>query len=365
MNNRSKLRHFTLYPLSKLYGFGVGVRNKLYDWGIIKSNKFDIPIITVGNLAVGGTGKTPHTEYIASLLLEQYNVGILSRGYKRKTKGFVLATPHSTPRDIGDEPYQMYHKLGRKITLAVCANRTLGIEQMCKVNPELDVIVLDDGFQHRRVEPDVAILLTEYNKPYFRDELMPYGKLREPATGVERADMVIVTKCPDDIKAIDFRIVKKRLNLIPDQNLFFSRYMYEPPVPVFNGSVKKDAIPNLDYLTQTDNILAICGIANPRPFLFYVKSFAARVKVNVFADHREFTRKDMDLIKSRFNSLPKGKRYIVTTEKDAVRIINNPYFPHELKPYIYFIPIRVILDNNDKQSLLKAIMRLIKPKLKT
>lgn len=345
--------------MSKLYGFGVGLRNKFYDWGFIKSNTFNIPIITVGNLAVGGTGKTPHTEYLVRLLQEDYKIGILSRGYKRRTKGFVEATPHSTPRDIGDEPYQMYHKFGRKVVVCVCEDRSHGIRNMQKIHPELNLIILDDGFQHRKVAADLSILLTEYNRPYFEDKMLPYGRLRESVQGVSRADMVIVTKCPSSDTAINYRILTKRLDLIPEQVLVFSRYKYERMRPVFPAAVKKERIPGIEDLPGDFTILAVCGIGNPRPFLRYVKSFAPRVKVNVFADHHEFSRKDMDVIQTRFDSIPAGKGIILTTEKDAVRLINNPYFPHQLKPYIFFIPIRVVMDDENSNRIKKAIKRHI------
>lgn len=351
MTNKSMIQKILLLPLSGLYGFGTAVRNKMFDWGILKQAQFDIPVISIGNLAVGGTGKTPHTEYIVRLLRSRYNVGILTRGYKRKTKGFVEATPHSTPRDIGDEAYQMYHKFGRQVMVAVCENRRTGIERMREINPNLQVVVLDDGFQHRYVKPKVNILLTEYNNPYYQDKLLPYGRLRESAQGVGRADIVIVTKCPTDIKAIDYRLSKKYLDLIPDQDLLFSRYLYDNPRPVFPAEARNTPAPVLDMLSDRYMLLAVCGVGNPRPFVRYVKSFSPLVKVNVFPDHHEYTRKDMNTLKARFESMPEGARYILTTEKDAVRLLNNPYFPHSLKPYIFFIPVRVAFDRIDNTTI--------------
>lgn len=362
MSSQETLRKLTLYPLSKLYGLGTGIRNKFFDWGILKQNEFDVPIISVGNLAVGGTGKTPHTEFIVRLLRDNYTIGVLSRGYKRHTKGFVVATPHSTPRDIGDESYQVYHKFGRKIMVAVCENRVEGIQKMLQINPSLSLIILDDGFQHRYVKPKVSVLLTEYKRPYFKDEMLPYGRLRESAKGVSRADIVIVTKCPSNIKAIDYRLFKKYLDLIPDQDLFFSRYRYESLRPIFPANVKANNIPDLEALSKDYTLLAVCGVGNPRPFVKYVKSFAPKVKVNVFPDHHEYTRKDMDTLKARFDSMPQGRRYILTTEKDAVRLINNPYFPHELKPYIFFIPIHVVFDDIDGNNIKDSLLRFINSK---
>lgn len=351
MPNHSLLAKIFLLPLSKLYGMGVSVRNKMFDWGILKEREFKIPVICVGNLSVGGTGKTPHSEYIIRLLSDKYQIGVLSRGYKRHTKGFVLASPTSSPRDIGDESYQMYHKFGRKVVVAVCEDRVKGIKKMLKLHPELNLIVLDDAFQHRYVKPKVSILLTEFNKPFFKDDILPYGRLRESIKSIHRADIVIATKCPGNLKALDYRIFAKEVDLIPAQDLFFSRYRYDGLRPVFIDSVDPSApMPRLDQMGPDHVILALSGIGNPRPFVRYLKSFKTRVKVNVFPDHHAYSRKDMDMIRERFNSMPRGRRYIITTEKDAVRLLNNPYFPSEIKPYIFFVPIRVdfIKDDNSE-----------------
>jgi len=353
----STLAKLTLKPLSKIYGAVTAVRNKMFDWHIFKVREFDIPVISVGNLAAGGTGKTPHTEYIVNLLKEKYNIAVLSRGYKRHTKGFVLATPHSTPRDIGDEAYQIYHKFGRRIVVAVCEKRVFGIEKLCELYPDLNLIVLDDAFQHRYVKPKVSIVLTEYNRPYYNDYMLPYGRLRESIKSIDRADMVIVTKCPSSVKAIDYRLIKKNLDLIPAQDLFFTRYRYDAPRPVFPDLAVK--APRLDSLDEDHTLLAVSGIGNPRPFVRYLKSFSPRVKVNVFPDHHEYSRKDMEILTARFESMPKNRRYIFTTEKDAVRLINNPYFPHELKPYIFFIPIRVVVVSEASPDFETSLLRFI------
>lgn len=359
MTHKTALAKIFLLPLSKLYGLGVGVRNRFFDWGILKEREFKIPVITVGNLSVGGTGKTPHTEYIVRLLMDRYNIGVLSRGYKRHTKGFVLASPTSTPRDIGDESYQMYHKFGRKVAVAVCEDRVKGIRKLLQLNPEINLIVLDDAFQHRYVKPKVSILLTEFNRPFFKDDILPYGRLRESVKSVHRSDIVIATKCPSTMKALDYRIFAKEVDLIPAQDLFFSRYTYDAPRHVFSEFATKIRAPRLEQLGDDAMLLVLCGIANPRPFVRYIKSFRPRVKVNVFADHHAYSRKDMELIHQRFNSMPKGRRFIMTTEKDAVRLLNNPYFPPELKPYIFFVPVRVEFvreeGNTFEASLLKFL----------
>lgn len=348
MASRSTAAKAILLPLSKLYGAGTWVRNKMYDWNIAKQTSFDIPVICIGNIAVGGTGKTPHTEYVVHLLRKTYRVAVLSRGYRRHTKGFVMASKHSTPRDLGDESYQMYHKFGGKIPVAVCENRVAGIQELRRLLPDLQVIVLDDAFQHRAVKPDIAIVLTEFDRPLFQDHLMPYGRLRESTAALSRADIVIATKCRRGIKPLDYSLFDKNLDLIPAQARFFSRFAYDSLRPVFPDAVSE--IPYLHELTARDMLLTVSGIANPRPFVRYVKSFEPKVKVNVFPDHHEFNRADMDTIRNRFNSMNGERRYIITTEKDAVRMMGNPYFPHELKPYIFYLPIHIEFVERPDQS---------------
>lgn len=362
---RSTLTKAILYPLSRLYGMGTWVRNKMFDYGICKQRQFDVPIIVVGNLAVGGTGKTPHTEYIVSALGQNRRIGVLSRGYKRATKGFVQATGHSTPRDIGDEAYQIYHKFGGRVMVCVCEDRVRGIEKMLTIDPKLDVIVLDDAFQHRYVKPHIAIVLTEFDRPAFSDHMLPYGRLRESYHGISRADIVVATKCPAEISPLNYHLFITNLDLIPAQSCFFSRFKYERLRPVFVDNV--ETTPRLSELTDQDTLLCVSGIANPRPFVKYLKSYHAKVKVNIFPDHHEFTRSDMDLLTERFNSMNGVHRYIITTEKDAVRLVNNPYFPHQLKPYIFYLPVRVEFirrdsGNNTEPTFEETLERLLTQK---
>ena len=334
----------------------------MFKWHLLKQREFPVPIVVIGNIAVGGTGKTPHTEYVLDLLRYKYRIGMLSRGYKRKTKGFVLATSRSTPFDIGDEPYQIYQKFGHDVTVAVCEDRCTGIEEMLKLDPSINLIVLDDAFQHRYVKPSVSIVLTEFNNPVFYDKLLPLGRLREPAKAIYRADMVVVTKCPEQLKAIEYRIFKNSLKLFPYQKLFFSRYNYPALKPLF-PDVCGEAL-YLGWLTPDDSILVVSGIANPKPLIRYLKGFAAKVKVKIFPDHHNFSRKDLDAIVKRFNDLEGKRRIIVTTEKDAVRLVNNPYFPHELKKYIFYQPVEVKFDPMNVDSfdieIQKQLLRTVK-----
>ncbi len=351
------MQKILLLPLSKLYGFVTAVRNKLFDWNILKSQEFPVPVVVVGNLAVGGTGKTPHTEFIVEALRHSYHIGVLSRGYKRSTKGFVMADSRCTPRDIGDEPFQIYSKFSKDVSVAVCEDRCRGIREMLRLDPSINLIILDDAFQHRYVKPKVAVVVTEYSRPVFEDKMLPYGRLRESLKGLDRADIVVVSKCPDNLQPIEYSLFAKNLNLFPYQSLFFSKFIYGDLLPMFPG--ESIATPDLSWLTWDDAILSISGIGNPKPFVKYLKSFAARVKVNLFPDHHNYTRRDIELIVSRFNSLKGRTRILVTTEKDAVRLINSPYFPRELRKYAFYLPIKVDFARSEADRFVETLRKAI------
>ncbi len=340
-----------LYPISKLYGLGVSLRNRMFEHGMLKQTEFNVPVVVVGNIAMGGTGKTPHVEYIVESLMGRYNIGVLSRGYKRSTRGFVLATPQSRPEDIGDEPYQIYRKFGPEITVAVCEKRTEGINRMLEINPKINMVILDDAFQHRYVKPSVSVVLTEYGRPVFADSLLPYGRLREPRGALNRADIVVATKCPPGMEPLEYRIFGEKLNLFPFQKLYFSRFVYGHFVPVFPEEAT--AIPAIDSMTPGTNILVVSGVANPKPFVRYLRRHKAKVKLKRFGDHHNFSASDLEEIARIFEQIPEGEKFIATTEKDAVRLFNNPYFPHSLKPYIFYVPIKVgFIDRGENEFIL-------------
>lgn len=344
--------HKWLYPVSWLYGAVVITRNKLFDWGLLRSKSFDIPVICVGNLSVGGTGKTPHTEYLIKLLQDNYRVAVLSRGYKRHTQGYVLATPQSNARTIGDEPYQMYTKFP-SVTLAVDENRCHGIEQLLALKePAIDVVLLDDAFQHRYVKPGLNILLTDYHRLFCDDTLLPAGRLREPAGGKNRAQIIIVTKCPQDIKPIDYNIITKRLNLYPYQQLFFSTFRYGNLRPVFGQGIKE--------LDADTDILLVTGIASPAPILERLKKCCKQIETLSFGDHHDFSHKDMQQIKERFNRLTAEKRLIITTEKDATRLVSHPDLDEELKPFIYALPIEIEILQNQQDKFNQHIIDYVR-----
>lgn len=340
---KDKIIECLLTPLSWLYGAIMWLRNKLFDAGLLSQTEFSIPVVSVGNITVGGTGKTPHVEYLINNLSSRYNIAVLSRGYKRKTRGFILASSKSTPELIGDEPMQIFQKYGMSVKVAVCEKRVKGIKELLKVFPDLNLIILDDAFQHRWVKPKVSILLTDKSCPFYQDRLLPLGRLRENKYAVNRSDIVIVTKCDVKMAPIDFRLVKKELDLMSYQNLFFSRYIYGSLRPVFEDDAPYRAA--LADLTSDDSVLLVTGIARPRYFVRHFRQYPFSVKVEHYPDHHDFTRTDLEEIQKKFDSLPGVRKIIVTTEKDAVRLSFNPYYPRGLKPFTFYLPIEVAVDD--------------------
>ncbi|MDE5678322.1 MAG: tetraacyldisaccharide 4'-kinase [Phocaeicola sp.] len=336
-----------LYPVSWLYGTGVWLRNKLFDWGIYKERRFDIPIISVGNITVGGTGKTPHTEYLIRLLQKDYQVAVLSRGYKRKSKGFILALPDTPVQIIGDEPFQMKQKFPN-IYMAVDCDRCHGIEQLCHNHPTAvtEVIILDDAFQHRYVKPGMNILLVDYHRLICRDALLPAGRMREPESSKSRADIVIVTKCPKGITRAEMETVKSQMKLLPNQRLYFSTLIYGKLHPLFMDI----HTPTPAKIEQNQHILLVTGIASPNRIIEELSLYNKHVNPLIFSDHHNFTAKDIDCIKKHFNRLPKGERIIITTEKDATKLVTHPLLDNTLKPYIYVLPIEISFLQDQQES---------------
>ena len=228
---------------------------------------------------------------------------------------------------------------------------------MLRIDPKINLIVLDDAFQHRYVKPTVSIVLTDFNAPVFSDSLLPHGRLREPMGAIYRADMVVVTKCPERLKAIEYRIFKNSLKLFPYQGLFFSAIEYSPLQPLFPDEALQP--PYLSWLTEADSILALSGIANPKPFVRYLRGFHAKVKVKQYPDHHNFTRRDLDSLLRRFNEMEGERKLLITTEKDAVRLINNPYFPQELKDCAYYLPVKVKFDPHNVDTFDDELQKLL------
>lgn len=350
--------HKWLYPASWLYGAVVALRNKLFDWGALRSKSFDVPVICIGNIAVGGTGKTPHTEYLIKLLHREHHVAVLSRGYKRRTKGYVLSTPESKARTIGDEPYQIKSKFP-DVRVAVDENRCHGIEQLLKLQePPVDVVLLDDAFQHRYVKAGLNILLTDYHRLLCEDTLLPAGRLRESQSAKNRAQIVIVTKCPPTIKPIDFNIITKRMHLFPYQKLYFSWFRYRNLQAVFPKQAEKEKR-ELSTLASTE-ILLVTGIASPVAMIEALEKQVAGIDSLSFGDHHNFKARDMELIKKRFGKLKEGHRLVVTTEKDATRLIHHPELDESLKAYIYALPIEIEILQNQQDNFNQHIIGYVR-----
>ena len=345
----------TLRPLSWLYGIGVAFRNLLFEAGILKSQTYATPVISVGNITVGGTGKTPHVEYLIRLLKDKTNLAVLSRGYKRKSHGFVLGDAHATIYDLGDEPFQMMQKFPG-ITVAVDKKRTRGISNLIHgaAGKEIDVILLDDAFQHRYVKPGINILLVDYHRLIIYDELLPSGRLREPASSKNRADIVIVTKCPTDMKPMEFRVLTKAMALYPYQQLYFSTHTYEHLEPLFGeGELEK-----LEDLAN-QHVLLLTGIGLPEQMRLDLEPYAKEIKPLAFADHHQFKEKDIQLINETFNSLP-SPRCIITTEKDAVRLKTIEGLSDEVKQHLYVLPIRIKILLDQELSFNKYIIDYVR-----
>lgn len=339
-----------------IYGFVVWLRNKLFDWGAFKQKEFDIPVISVGNITVGGTGKTPLIEFLINSLAGDYRIAVLSRGYKRKSKGFVIASNNSTAADIGDEPYQIFKKFPH-VTVAVDSNRCRGIEMLMAIEPKIDVVLLDDAFQHRYVMPLISVLLTDYNRLFFDDSLLPLGRLREFPSARYRANIIIVTKCPDDLKPIDKRILIKKMNLYPYQRLFFSTLGYDDMIKFPDsgkGAPDKLSAWNLGI---NPRILAVSGIANPKHFDSYLRSICKNTSTLHFGDHHDFDKQDIKTIENKFLQMKAkspGASYIVVTEKDAARLAGMK-LPKSIRNDIYVLPVKTVFTESDSEALSKYI----------
>ena len=306
------------------------LRNFLFDKKILRSASFNFPLICVGNIAVGGTGKTPMTEYLIEIFKDTFETATLSRGYKRKTKGFAIANIKTTALEIGDEPMQ-FHEKYPTITVAVGEERFEAIPQILHERPKTEVIILDDAFQHRSVKAGLNILLTEYNNLYTRDFMMPAGDLRDQRSSSKRADIIIVTKCKKGIAEIEKKTITKELNLLPHQQLFFSEILYAEPYHIFN---KK-----LYNINASSDLLLIAGIANPKPMQTFLAEHVHSFDMLHYPDHHIFSSTDLKDILKHFAKIKSTNKLILTTEKDAVRLKK---FEKELADLpIYALPIKM------------------------
>jgi len=334
-----KFLRFLLFPFSLIYGLIVALRNFAYDSGFFKSSKFSLPIINIGNLSMGGTGKTPHTEYLIRLLQDKFKVATLSRGFGRKEYGFKIADENSTALSIGDEPLQYFKKFGDKISVAVEANRVHGVMDLCREIPEINLILLDDAFQHRSIYAGLNILITAYDAPFYKDFILPVGTLREFKNGKKRADIIIVSKCPE-FNLVDKKKIVNSINPSKSQTVFFSKIQYGS-VLSFNGQ------PKLENLSGHQVIL-VTGIANPDSLKQYVSLNNEIVHHFNFNDHHKFSQSDLTEIHNLFDKFASPDTILLTTEKDAMRLIYKE-FEAELKKYPwYYQAIEIATDEKEK-----------------
>ncbi len=321
-----------LAPFSVLYGMGVAIRHKLFDWKVMRSQEYDIPIICVGNLTVGGTGKTPVTDLLARHFKKTHNVAVLSRGYKRRTKGYLEADPGTSFLDVGDEP-KLIKQRHPDVIVAVCEKRRDGIDEIRRRHPEVNLIILDDGFQHRYVEPWVNVILIDYTRPIYNDHLLPWGNLRDTVDQLARARYIIMTKCPANMTPLDRRIVRKWLKLYPYQSLFFTNTECGGAVPMF--------MEGLDYIPSDGaSVVAMSGIGNPQAFR---ESLEERYKVRgeiVFPDHHPYRRRDLTQMENTLGELP-ASTVIMATEKDAVKLSGSKKIPVELRKKLFYQPLDI------------------------
>lgn len=344
-----------LQPFSWLYGIGVGLRNTLFDIGILESRQYPIPVINVGNITAGGTGKTPHVEYLIELLSQQYKVAVLSRGYKRKSSGYILAETDTPMERIGDEPWQIKQKFPSTY-VAVDSNRRRGIEQLCNDprTKDVDVILLDDAYQHRYVKPGLNILLIDYHRMITDDCLLPAGRLREKASARNRASMVIVTKCPHNITPMGFRVIQSSLQLKPYQNLFYSTFHY--------GTLKKlfgeDTITTDSLRVNDTHVLLVTGIGNPQQMEQDLRRYVQYITPLSFPDHHYFSASDIEKINTALAEIPRP-RIIVTTEKDSTRLRGCTGLSEEARDNLYVLPIKIEILRNEANSLNEKITRYV------
>lgn len=329
----NKLRKI-LYPLSILYGEITDMRNKAYDKNILPSSTFDLPVIAVGNLSTGGTGKTPQVEYLIRLLKDDYKVAVLSRGYKRKSKGFQIADKKSTAVQIGDEPLQYYRKF-KNIIVAVDTDRVNGINQLQNLETPPELILLDDAFQHRKVKAGLNVLLTTYEKLYVDDSVLPSGDLREKISGASRAEIIIVTKCKEQLSEQEQFKISQKLEPELNQTVFFSEIVYEDKIKSKNNEIKFDELHNFE-------VILVTGIARPEPLIDYLNDHKIKYKHLKFADHHNFTKNEIDKIEREFSKISNNKKIILTTEKDFVRTFED------INNNVYYIPILTKFISNEK-----------------
>lgn len=330
----SGMKRLLLALLACVYGSVTDLRNCLYDHGVLKITRFGLPVISVGNLVAGGTGKTPHVIEIARLLVAKgYKVAVLSRGFGRSDGGFIAVKDESRAHEVGDEPVEIKRALGENALVVVDADRVSGVRKLLTLEPQLDVVLLDDGFQHRRLDRSLNILLTDYGRLYVDDELLPLGRLRERKRGADRADIVVVTKCPHELSQAERRDIRRRLGLGDNQQLFFSHIVYSDIPPA-------------------KRVLVVCGIANPRPLIDRIASTGVEVSTLCFPDHHAFTRADAGRIRDAADSVD----LLLTTAKDAPRLAEISGWLGDVADKLRVVAMRVEVDDREfNQKIIRHV----------
>lgn len=322
------------------YYLTLKIRHKLYDKGKKATYSFDIPVICIGNVTVGGTGKTPMTEYAVRVYSEKYKVAVLSMGYKRKSKGFVVVGENDTADMVGDEPLQIKRKFPQ-ITVAVDKNRKRGIDNLISLPDRPDVIILDDGFQRREILPRKNVFLVDYNRPIFKDELLPLGHLRDLPDQIRRAKAVVITKCPEYLDEWGCEKMRKLTHVKPDQEVFFSKIKYCQPKPIF------EEIGDPRYI-YSKTVFLFTGVANPRPLEEWLIGQYDAITNEKFPDHHKFTKNDIRKISNYAAKNPLS--ILLTTEKDAQRLRHCPFIPDSLKVRLFYLPIEVDFITEDYKN---------------
>lgn len=329
----------------------MALRNKLYDWNIFKSYKYKIPVISVGNLSMGGTGKSPHIEFLIFKLKESYKIATVSRGYGRKTKGFILADEKSTVQQIGDEPFQFKRKFP-EIKVVVDESRNSAIRKLISEENPVDLVLLDDAFQHRSVKTGVNVLLTDYSHLFIDDYVVPSGRLREFRYGANRADVIIVTKSPSVLSPIETRRIREKLKPKPYQKLYFSYINYLDPKPM-NDLAKKLSGTHLEF--GKFSVLLVTAIANPIPINFYLKRYVKDLHELKFRDHHFFKDKDYDMIRGKLDTFLGQNKLVIVTEKDSTR-----FEVAKLQEYpVFYLPINIVFHDNGEKEFIEYITKYI------
>ena len=348
---QNPLVQILLAPLSFLYGVGVGLRNFFYKNGILKGVEFDMPLISVGNLSIGGAGKTPHIEYLIRLLRDYLNVATISRGYKRKTKGFLIVKPNHNANAVGDEPLQFARKF-QDVLVTVSESRTFAVPQILMEQPDNQVILLDDAFQHLSIKPGLNILLTEYSYPFTKDYLLPSGRLREWRSAYRRADIIVVSKCPSKITEADKNRMIADIDPLKRQRIYFSYYEYDRPYFILKPDYYFNLTPDLD-------VVLISAIARTDYLIEYLEKQVNSIQALEYEDHHYFTKFDVSQLKNAFNKIESSKKIILTTEKDAMRLELHRQFIVDNKLPVYVLPVKVAFHFNEGEAFNNDIKRFL------